>query len=252
MRCNATALPLALAPLLLPQHFSLPPLSLSLLLVGTATPHTRSRPRTSGRATTPPSPSRARCCSRAWRRRSARRLPRACGARRSASRRRSSSTSCCSASQSRRRAGELVYMRVRVIERPIGREVRANGRPYTSVCLFVARAARASKRQLQSNKRAPTTTTTPTTTTPPNAGRFVANRFLRKRNLPAHQVEQAVEWLYSFDVHCNSYFVLLLELYGEAEGGGAAGGWIAGDGRAAKGRGRATGDARGRAVCFCF
>lgn len=42
---------------------------------------------------------------------------------------------------------------------------------------------------------------------------FIANRFLRKRNLPHHQVEQHVEWLYSFDVHCNSYFPLFLLLY---------------------------------------
>ncbi|GBF95508.1 hypothetical protein Rsub_07858 [Raphidocelis subcapitata] len=42
---------------------------------------------------------------------------------------------------------------------------------------------------------------------------FIANRFLRKRNLPHHQVEQHVEWLYAFDVHCNSWFPLFLELY---------------------------------------
>eukprot|EP00877_Chromochloris_zofingiensis_P009945 jgi/Chrzof1/5203/Cz15g16070.t1 len=42
---------------------------------------------------------------------------------------------------------------------------------------------------------------------------FIANRFLRKKNLPSHQVEQNVEWLYAFDVHCNSYFPLFLLLY---------------------------------------
>lgn len=47
----------------------------------------------------------------------------------------------------------------------------------------------------------------------------MANRFLRKRNLPQHQVEQHVEWLYAFDVHCNSWFPLFLELYGELSAG---------------------------------
>uniref|UniRef100_A0A383WCT6 UNC-50 family protein n=1 Tax=Tetradesmus obliquus TaxID=3088 RepID=A0A383WCT6_TETOB len=42
---------------------------------------------------------------------------------------------------------------------------------------------------------------------------FIANRFLRKKNLPQHQVEQHLEWLYAFDVHCNSYFPLFLLLY---------------------------------------
>ncbi|GFR46252.1 hypothetical protein Agub_g7801 [Astrephomene gubernaculifera] len=41
----------------------------------------------------------------------------------------------------------------------------------------------------------------------------ITNRFLRKRNLHHHQVEQHVEWLYAFDVHCNSYFPLFLLLY---------------------------------------
>lgn len=40
-----------------------------------------------------------------------------------------------------------------------------------------------------------------------------ANRFLRKRNLPHHQVEQHVEWLYAFDVHCNAWWPLFLYLY---------------------------------------
>ncbi|KAF5841766.1 UNC-50 family protein [Dunaliella salina] len=41
---------------------------------------------------------------------------------------------------------------------------------------------------------------------------FIADRFLRKKPL-SHQVEQHVEWLYAFDVHCNSYFPLFLLLY---------------------------------------
>ncbi|GAX73576.1 hypothetical protein CEUSTIGMA_g1027.t1 [Chlamydomonas eustigma] len=45
------------------------------------------------------------------------------------------------------------------------------------------------------------------------AGWLLSNNFLRKRTLPSHQVEQHVEWLYAFDVHCNSYFPLFLLLY---------------------------------------
>ena len=48
-----------------------------------------------------------------------------------------------------------------------------------------------------------------------SAAWYAANRFLRRRNLPSHAVEQHVEWLYAFDVHCNSYFPLFLLLYGE-------------------------------------
>jgi len=44
-------------------------------------------------------------------------------------------------------------------------------------------------------------------------GWLLSNNFLRKRNLQSHQVEQHVEWLYAFDVHCNSYFPLFLSLY---------------------------------------
>lgn len=44
-------------------------------------------------------------------------------------------------------------------------------------------------------------------------GWLISNRFLRKKNLHHHQVEQHVEWLYAFDVHCNSYFPLFLLLY---------------------------------------
>nr|ADI46908.1 UNC50m [Volvox carteri f. nagariensis] len=42
---------------------------------------------------------------------------------------------------------------------------------------------------------------------------LITNRLLRKRNLHHHQVEQHVEWLYSFDVHCNSFFPFFLVLY---------------------------------------
>mmetsp|Transcript_3834 Transcript_3834/g.10865 ORF Transcript_3834/g.10865 Transcript_3834/m.10865 type:complete len:254 (+) Transcript_3834:316-1077(+) len=42
---------------------------------------------------------------------------------------------------------------------------------------------------------------------------FIANKFLRKRQLHSHAVEQDVEWLYAFDVHCNSYFPLFILLY---------------------------------------
>lgn len=43
-------------------------------------------------------------------------------------------------------------------------------------------------------------------------GWWLSNKFLR---VPprAHNIEQAVEWLYAFDVHCNSYFPLFLLLY---------------------------------------
>lgn len=42
---------------------------------------------------------------------------------------------------------------------------------------------------------------------------FLANKFLRKQSLPQHAVEQHVEWMYAFDVHCNSYFPLFILLY---------------------------------------
>ncbi|CAD7700463.1 unnamed protein product [Ostreobium quekettii] len=41
----------------------------------------------------------------------------------------------------------------------------------------------------------------------------VANRFLRKKLLPSHAVEQRVEWMYAFDVQCNSFFPLFLLLH---------------------------------------
>nr|BCL66126.1 uncharacterized conserved protein [Volvox africanus] len=42
---------------------------------------------------------------------------------------------------------------------------------------------------------------------------LITNRLLRKPNLHHHQVEQHVEWLYAFDVHCNSFFPFFLLAY---------------------------------------
>lgn len=44
-------------------------------------------------------------------------------------------------------------------------------------------------------------------------GWLVSNRFLRKVSMHQHATEQPVEWLYAFDVHCNSYLPLFLLLY---------------------------------------
>ncbi|PRP79149.1 UNC-50 family protein [Planoprotostelium fungivorum] len=43
-------------------------------------------------------------------------------------------------------------------------------------------------------------------------GWWLSNRYLRLRN-SLHSVDQSVEWLYSFDIHCNSFFPLFLILY---------------------------------------
>ncbi|KAJ1965269.1 hypothetical protein GGI12_000873 [Dipsacomyces acuminosporus] len=40
---------------------------------------------------------------------------------------------------------------------------------------------------------------------------FIANRFLRHRNV--HAADQRVEWLYAFDVHCNSFFAFFVFAY---------------------------------------
>ncbi|KAJ1679303.1 hypothetical protein EV182_002327, partial [Spiromyces aspiralis] len=40
---------------------------------------------------------------------------------------------------------------------------------------------------------------------------FIANKYLLHRNL--HTVEQRVEWMYSFDIHCNSFFPFFLIIY---------------------------------------
>ena len=42
---------------------------------------------------------------------------------------------------------------------------------------------------------------------------FVSNRFLRTGVGHSHAIEQRVEWLYAFDVHCNAFFPLFLQLY---------------------------------------
>ena len=47
------------------------------------------------------------------------------------------------------------------------------------------------------------------------AGWLLSNKYLRA-SVPgghAHAVEQHVEWLYAFDVHCNAYFPLFLLLH---------------------------------------
>eukprot|EP00887_Chlorella_sp_A99_P007806 scaffold20.g7806.t1 len=41
---------------------------------------------------------------------------------------------------------------------------------------------------------------------------LIANRFLLRKQLHSHAVEQSVEWMYAFDVHCNSFFPLYLVL----------------------------------------
>jgi len=45
----------------------------------------------------------------------------------------------------------------------------------------------------------------------PSGSRFVANHYLRVQGI--HSVEQRVEWLYAFDIHCNSFFPLFVILY---------------------------------------
>ena len=42
---------------------------------------------------------------------------------------------------------------------------------------------------------------------------FLSNRYLRTTSGHSHAVEQRVEWLYAFDVHCNSFFPLFVMLY---------------------------------------
>ncbi|KAJ1642902.1 hypothetical protein LPJ64_005279 [Coemansia asiatica] len=40
---------------------------------------------------------------------------------------------------------------------------------------------------------------------------YVANRFLRHQNV--HVADQQVEWMYAFDVHCNSFFTFYMFAY---------------------------------------
>jgi len=45
-------------------------------------------------------------------------------------------------------------------------------------------------------------------------GWWVSNKYLRVRGgIHTHSVDQTVEWLYAFDIHCNSFFPLFLILY---------------------------------------
>ncbi|CAE8590010.1 unnamed protein product [Polarella glacialis] len=41
---------------------------------------------------------------------------------------------------------------------------------------------------------------------------FVANKYMRTSS-SFHGVEQRMEWMYAFDIHCNSFFPLFLVLY---------------------------------------
>lgn len=40
---------------------------------------------------------------------------------------------------------------------------------------------------------------------------FISNKYLRVQSF--HGVEQPVEWMYAFDIHCNAFFPLFLALY---------------------------------------
>jgi len=42
-------------------------------------------------------------------------------------------------------------------------------------------------------------------------GYWIANKYLRVQGI--HHVEQQVEWLYAFDIHCNSFFPSFILLY---------------------------------------
>uniref|UniRef100_A0A7N2MYQ0 Reverse transcriptase zinc-binding domain-containing protein n=2 Tax=rosids TaxID=71275 RepID=A0A7N2MYQ0_QUELO len=42
---------------------------------------------------------------------------------------------------------------------------------------------------------------------------FLTNSYLREEAPNSHVVEQRVEWLYAFDVHCNSFFPMFVLLY---------------------------------------
>jgi len=42
---------------------------------------------------------------------------------------------------------------------------------------------------------------------------WLTNKYLRVDNAGSHNTEQRVEWLYAFDVHCNSFFPLFILLY---------------------------------------
>lgn len=42
---------------------------------------------------------------------------------------------------------------------------------------------------------------------------YLANRYLLVENAGSHTTDQRVEWMYAFDVHCNSFFPLFILLY---------------------------------------
>lgn len=42
---------------------------------------------------------------------------------------------------------------------------------------------------------------------------LLTNAYLREESPSSHVVEQRVEWLYAFDIHCNSYFPAFILLY---------------------------------------
>ncbi|GAB2218158.1 hypothetical protein Droror1_Dr00001376 [Drosera rotundifolia] len=42
---------------------------------------------------------------------------------------------------------------------------------------------------------------------------FLTNNYLREETPNSHVVEQRVEWLYAFDVHCNAFFPMFVLLY---------------------------------------
>lgn len=44
-------------------------------------------------------------------------------------------------------------------------------------------------------------------------GWYLANQYLLIDNPGSHTTEQKVEWLYAFDVHCNSFFPFFILLY---------------------------------------
>lgn len=44
-------------------------------------------------------------------------------------------------------------------------------------------------------------------------GWYLANQYLLIENAGSHTTEQKVEWLYAFDVHCNSFFPFFILLY---------------------------------------
>jgi len=44
-------------------------------------------------------------------------------------------------------------------------------------------------------------------------GWWIGNKYFRHSDPGLHSVEQSVEWLYAFDIHCNSFFPLFILLY---------------------------------------